>query len=364
VLRRRSGDAAAVLAVAALGTSPYLASVAGKLLSDLPFSCLVWAFLGVAGGRAPRLRAVAVGLLGYLAIATRTVGVVLPAALVLRDLGRRRWPSRSTWLAVAVVALLLLVQALWLPADPRYGDQLRSGLGGAALRASHYLRDLQDLWAGAGPRWLGRAVAGLVALAAAAGLWRRLRAGLDLEEAFFLAYLAAVVAWPSYQGLRLLLPVLPLLGDYAALSLRALGRRPGRASWTVLTLAVLAVLYALGHHAARSAPPPRQVTSPAAEAALAFVRRETPPQALVVCRRPRAVALLTGRRAVVYHQPARAEELWTYLDRVGASHLLVGPMDGPWLRREVESGAGRLELLRDDRGFQVYRLRSPRPASR
>lgn len=83
---------------------------------------------------------------------------------------------------------------------------------------------------------------------------------------------------------------------------------------------------------------------------------------VLIFRRPRALALFTGRRASVYHTVRDDGELLAYMDGIGARYLVTGPEpadDGGFLREFAERHPERFERVLTNADYRVYGARAP-----
>jgi hypothetical protein len=308
-----------------------------------------------------------------LACATRVVGVVLPVALLARDLWVLGKPARTTLLAVAVTALLAGAQALALPPGGDYAAMLALYLaqpgalpGVVAGHACAYAAMLVQLWQGLGIPAAGVVLAMVSAAAALAGYGivcvRARGRGVTLLECFVPLYLAAVLVWPVPQDLRFLLPLVPAFFYYAAVALRSVAGI-GKLRWPAYGLAGVLVGTALAGSVMEIAAAPRGAfvdgaTGPAAEELRAFIRGHIPPEALLTGSKPRALALFTGRPATPYPVPLTDGSL------AGVRYAVMGRAFGadgrfllPWLCRP---GSGA-KFVFDNGVYQVLALAPPPP---
>jgi hypothetical protein len=88
----------------------------------------------------------------------------------------------------------------------------------------------------------------------------------------------------------------------------------------------------------------------------AFVRDCTEPDAVFLFHAPRILALYTGRDAGIYREPATDDELWDYLDFIGADYLVSGIYDPAILPGFIDRNPYRLQQVYTNRDFTVYRL--------
>jgi hypothetical protein len=140
-------------------------------------------------------------------------------------------------------------------------------------------------------------------------------------------YPAAILVWPSADTTpRFLLPVAPLCLVYVCHGLRRLGAWRGPA-WERLPGAALAAgvlaVYAWQFTRADFGSLHDGIGKPESVALFDYVRQETPPDAIILFQKPRAMALLTGRRSSALHVPHDDEEAWRYLRGIGATYVVA-----------------------------------------
>jgi hypothetical protein len=360
--------------VALLAFNPYFWRFRDGVLSDIPFTAFAYLALAMMDrlARAPAASppglalALGTGAVGYLAYGTRSIGIVLLPVLVLNDLRRQRRVAPLTWIAGGTLVAAVVMQRVLLPVDVNYLGMYRLDVPRLAAQALDYVRALGVLWEdGLSPLVTGALLVVASGLAVV-GFVLRMARGPGAGELFVLCYLPPVVLFPALQGARYLIPVLPLYLAYALLGLqRCLGLLPYRAR--VAGLAALALTVALNYGAAHAradlGPLPDGVGTPESRAFFAFVREGTPADAVFVCRKPRALALFGDRAASVYHLPPDDGRLWSYLEGIRASHLVLGPFDDAAWRRFVARHAGRLHRVYASPEFDVLRIvRATSPA--
>ncbi len=394
-----------------LALNPYLWDYKDRIMSEVPFllfAFLVFCLLDRAHDetRSPhgrRLAALGAGLALYLACGTRSVGIVLVPCVLAEGWLRRRLPltpnpspprgegpeetprpspfggeggkgrpGRVTPWVLAAFGAPLVLQRLLLPFDGSYLDQLVLDPELFGRNALWMVRSL-GLYVDN-----GRSVAGLVLSFAAVGglgllgFLGRVRQGITCREIFTVLYPAAILTWPCTESSpRLLLPVAPLCLVYVCHGLRRLGgwRGPAweRLAGGVLAAGVLAI-YAWQYTRADFGSLHDGIGKPESVALLDYVRRQTPPDAVILFQKPRAMALLTGRRSSALHIPHDDEEAWRYLGRIGATHV-VADRDlfrrGPSVVRTLaRHWPDRLREVYQNKDFTVYAVVETQAAHR
>jgi hypothetical protein len=314
----------AVLVLAA-GLSPAILMRRDAIGADIPFAA--WCLLALLGARGrPALLAIGVAM----ALLTRSIGIVLVAALALdllfraAPMRRRLAPALAAGVAVAVAGTLLL------PADNAtyagYFARLdATGLARHLLSAGlAYASAVVELFGLSFGRVANLPI--LLALVAliGTGLVLRLRRGADGVALFVLLYGAALVAYPVHlEPTRYALPILPLLLLLALEPLR--GRVPPAAA-----LAALALLYG-PFYATRTpaAEPPLTADSPEVQGLVAAMQA-TPPDTLFLARNPRLFVLLGGRPALTWPENLAADGLDGTIATFRPAYLI----EERWLRSD------------------------------
>jgi hypothetical protein len=342
-------------------------------MTELPYTALSLAALACAARGAP-LRA---GLLAGLAALTRTVGLVLVAALVASLVLPRRDRRGALLRAAPALALLgpwWVRQAVVgsslagdyaqeaLLADP-YGASPNAGAAahawavamrmlGALPDLAHHLGQSLFFYADVFGRPFAIALGAAAAVPCAVGLARRLRAGPGPAEWYTLGFTGVLIAWPWHDQ-RFLLPLVPVLYLYLVEGAAALWPRP-RALAVAAALPVVTGLATLTHFVAidlargqSSAPEYDDLTSVAAWV------REAPHDARFVYDRPAELYLLADRPAA----PTNLVDPHRPLFASGATHLVLAPVT------PLDEGLYRVHLLprlRDLRPPPVWVMRTPR----
>jgi len=370
-----------VVTLALFGFNPWLWDFKDQVLSDLPFLVAVYATLWCAlaletdppEARVRWLHAAGVGFFAFVATATRTAGITLLPALALRDLVRERRVRATLVIAAAVYAVGFVAQSRWQPPEASYLDQLRQDPRIVVRNIGIYARALAVFWNNG--HWIAPriALAAIVTGFAACEWTRRVRAGATILEALIVPYVGVVLIWPSEQGTRFLLPLLPLYLVWALLAIErcapgtvalegqdadGAGRSP--AGWRlapgVIALLVAAVLtYALRYATFDFHTVPNGVTSAPARELFEFVRAHTDPTDVIAFRKARIVTLYTGRPGVV-PQSAPDAELAAYLHSVNVRWAIDGIDEEGRLGGIAERHPEWFEPVFSNAMFRVYRF--------
>jgi len=352
--------------VIVLAFNPYFWEFRDRILSDLPFLmfCLLTLYLVErryiregshyrdAEGNKVRY-GLLLGLLLYLCLATREVGAVVIAAVVFFEVFHFRKISVATGIALTVVLLFSGVQHLGLkkPAAETVSQQPPAGFTGEsvhkAIPTSHltvihdtlslssirlqlerYAGSAREIWPNSKNPYIqatGWGVFLLTLAFATAGYFRAVFSGPGVTEIFLGGYLAAILIFAGYQGIRYLVPVIPFFFLYAFrfhAKLLLAGYRRLMLSVAGVFIAFTAVTYVAGFQA-NARVTPMGITSEPAELFFEHVRKHTPEDSIFVFQKPRVLALLTGRTAVAWPRRRDPETLLAYMQDYRADYLVV-----------------------------------------
>jgi hypothetical protein len=317
----------ALLLLLAAGFSPVLANHRDAVESDVPF--LFWCALALLARRQGWTAALFAAVL--MAPLTRTIGFVLPAALALDLLWQARHgvPIRRHALAILAATGLAFGFSTALKADSGtyigYFNQmpLRALPANALAGLGAYLSTAVELFGLSFGRLANAAVLLPLLGAIAWGFLRALRRGPSAMEWFVAFYAAALLAYPVHiEPARYALPILPYLLLYTLDGLRA-ARLPMPVAGVAL-LACYLPFYATQNPLASL---PHRFGSPESRALLDAVTETVPPDAVILAGNPRALALLTGRRAVAWDEHPTPASLHETASHYGASYLLLTAAD-------------------------------------
>jgi Dolichyl-phosphate-mannose-protein mannosyltransferase len=365
--------------VAIVGFSPVWLRFGNEVTSDIPF--LLFFFLvfwaekragdtDASSGR-PDLRSVVLGVAIFAAIATRTIGIVFVPALLLCELVAHRRITRCLLIALLVAVGLVALETRLVPGSGCYLEQLKNLPHGLPFNLRNYPPYFRDFFfAGPTPLVVGL-FTGWLAIVAAFGFVRRALSSCSLLETATAGYLAIILLWPNFQGLRLLLPLFLLFAFYLLVGLNELAARlpkPNLApTLTALVTVALGVIY-LWSFAHADYGPIRGVEDADAQGVFAWVRGNADPDDVVLCQKPRALALYAHRGATGFPEAADDRDMVELIRRNKVRYVVVG--HGVWpedavRERELAAFVARCPALFQERTrsgrFAVYQWLDPEP---
>ncbi|MCB8983582.1 MAG: hypothetical protein H6659_07145 [Ardenticatenaceae bacterium] len=102
---------------------------------------------------------------------------------------------------------------------------------------------------------------------------------------------------------------------------------------------------------------PTGADRPASTALFDYVKNETAVSDVFIFRKPRVLALYTGRSAAIFHPASATEaEQWAFWQEIKATYLIVGNWDEPHWQQFINAHQELLELTYANADFRVYRI--------
>ena len=380
-LRDRLGPGERLALLALLGLNPGFWLFTDNIVSDLPFLCFTYLGLGLihtarAGNpRSPRVAVglgAAAGVAMYLAYGTRSIGLILIPCVLLHAWWRQRRLDAPTAAAILPLAFGAVIQNLSLGSASQYLESMMvytvrpsaalTFIGGNLSAWAKALAGLCDNGYFAPAAWL---VAVVVLALAVTGYVIAVRQRRSVFELFTALYLLGVLPWPMANDPRFLYPVVPLGLVYAfegwqwlSAKLPARPRRP--VALAMLTAVLLS--YALRYTSPGLLPTGANVLDDEAQALFRFVQDKTEPTDLLVCAKPRIMALYTRRRCIAATLTRDDEVMLDFLRANQPSHLILiawWPFDERLVRPYVDRHRNLFQMIYETPAYLVLRTQLP-----
>lgn len=392
--QRLQSGLAAFGAAAAVALSPWFWEMRNLILSDVPFALLMFVAVLTAehmhrvqpGERKVWLWAVLLGLTFYLAYGTRSLGITLPAALVIFDLLKMRRIRLVSIVAIALFLACYGLQNVLLAVDKSYANAMVTHamrdasetpvnlldkallfanylLSNLTKRSSEYIWIVQAYWDNGVSLSLRAAMVILTGLFAVAGFVGTVKRQLSFAEVFVAVYIATLMVVPFIQGYRYLLPLVPFLMFY---TFRGLELLASALDWRYLRFAPHTLIVAMGlsyfgsYATALPEPVSAGVKDEAAVELYDYVKAHVPADNVVIFRKPRILALFTGVHSAAYSGDHDSTQLWESFRHLHATWLLECregfSRESPRYIDFIEENAQGLKLEFENRDFRLYRI--------
>jgi len=324
------------------------------------------------------------GLVMYLAYACREIGVVLPLTLVCYELVALRRLTGAALISVTVFLSLALLQKSILVPQSMYpvveaklssmaagvdmGEFTHAGIfkfdpGHIARQVLRYGESLKEFWSVSYKPGLVAAV--IFTLLALTGYVRRLGLRISVPEIYTAGYIAVILLFPGFQGMRYLLPVIPLYLYYAVIGIQFVGVFIERRVLIVLLLIVaggVGSIYLHDYREQNFVVIEDGISSPDAVAMFDYIRNSTQPGDLIIFRKPRVMALFTNRDSTIYPARGNAPLLLEFLEVVEADYVVAGQFDSDqdMLIPVIDQYPERFSPMFSQGDFTVYRYTPPK----
>jgi hypothetical protein len=306
------------------------------------------------------MRGILIGILAYAAYATRTAGIVLPAAVLCYDLLRFRRISRLAAFMAGVFAVLTVGQSLLIHSESSYLQMFAL----APLETTKaYLYSVSILFTSAAGGWerVVRYAATLPAVvlvcAGYAVSFRRFRSPLELTVAL---YGVLLLLWSLGTGTRYMMPVVPFFFLYLFTGLDFVTRRVGSLARNGAVCALLVLIlscYVIEDRTYTPGPNTGGISTPGFAELCQYIRTNTDPKDIFVFGNPRVLSLYTRRPSSVYPEHGSPQLVWNYSHNIHARYLIVTDFlygdPGVW-RPFMRDYGDRLRIVFSNANFRLY----------
>jgi hypothetical protein len=352
-------------------------------------SYLVWTLAALIFAAQPvRGRGVitglACGLFAYAAFATRPIGAALILATALYEILQRRLMSWRFLCIVGVPAIGYVLQKYFL-AIADYSNELR------VLTVPVLAGDALEYWNKASTVFpLGDSLSALSPLVvlslSALGIFYRMRTDLGDRKAegvglaagvlqsipvdvwYLMIYCGTLVALPFVQEARYLLPTLPIVCAYCAYAVSRMlaGRRYARPAIVAICIVVL-LYYGALHWRHDRADPGDNALCDDCRAMYNYLHDHTTDGSTIAFAKPRALALLTGRRGWIWPPNVDQQANWQAMISAHIDYIVLVAPDSPlaekyppYLLWDTWRSNPQLTLVYENRDFRILRIQSSR----
>jgi hypothetical protein len=189
------------------------------------------------------------------------------------------------------------------------------------------------------------------------GLWRYLRdCGLRLWEWIAMLYAMELVVWPYSDPLRFGLPLLPLLLVYLVHGIQGLFRSKAVPAYVLLVICAGFLYWREYRAEARNTN--AGIFGPASLELWDYVKGKISPDAVVVFRKARTLALLTGRKSVEYSTLPAASQMRAEVCFVHPTYIIYAPglfdSDRELLKGVISDDPAQMTRVFQNQVFSVY----------
>jgi len=375
ILRERLDFKYVIAMLLIIGLNPFFWEFKDNVLSEIPFMVFLYLGLILIEKKYERFtfydsnlkHVLVISFTIYLAYETRSIGVILLGCILVYEIIIYKRPSMFLLFATICFLLMVFIRQSLIYSDSSSLDHLDL-FGGKRLNyilenAIRYLKELGSFWENGFSSGINKVVFILMSLVACVGYIRKIYLKVDIYEIFFASYLGAIIIFPGYQGIRYLIPIIPLYVYYSLNGVKWLGERTNWRNRIFIVVVVIIGASYMGKYRTEDFGPMRYgINRDESVELFRYVKGNTGEKDVIIFRKPRALALYTGRKVSVYPMEKDDTVLWTYFNEIGAKYFIIGPS---YLYEErssyyadfIEKNNDKFGEIYRNNDFKVYRMK-------
>jgi hypothetical protein len=356
-----------------VGAAPTFWTFKESVFSDVPF--LVFCFLSLflmqrmlstAGGRKLYLLSFLTAVVMYLACGTRSQGLPLLPTLLIADAWKAKRIRLAPVLSCGLAVLFLFIQNRMLFTEGERLQYLTLDPAMVLSNVAHYAGSVSTYWDNGYSHSL-RYLCFVVALVlASVGYASRLARGVGPFEAFLPLFFLPLFFWVFQQGIRYVLPIIPLYLYYIMEGARSISSRlqPRARQVTQWTL----MLAAFGSFASLYTTIDLQhipgLLDPEAQEMFRHVEANSGPDDVFLFEKPRLLGLLSHRKAAIPTREADAtkdEEALGFYRKIGVDYVITSSsleMDRQYLLPFLSRHPDWARQVWSNGAFQLWKVHS------
>lgn len=302
--------------------------------------------------------AIATGLLIYLAIGTRTVGIVLPPALLLTEVILYRRLTRYAVISITAAIVFYAIQKLVLPiGGSGYVDQLSEI--NLHMLASNFFADSTSflfIWKNGYAKWFAAASGLAFILIGIAGYVKESWPRPQLLAITSVFYFVLIVIWPGANGIRMTWPLLPGFLFWILYALENFPRSPRLQKTCVTAFVLFTLMCYAGQYSSFSFGPITGPESPAAQELFAEVNEHVAPEEVCLFFKPRVLAFYTRRSSIGYPIDLNPQSLDRTLETAQVDVVITRSEQLPELENLLQHDG--FQVAWSNAEFQLWRKRN------
>jgi len=356
-----------------LALAPTFWTFKEAISSDVPF--LIFCFLSLAliqkmvgtpGGRELYLLALLTALVMYLACGTRSQGLPLLPSLLIADFWKAKRVRLAPVLTCGLVVLLLFIQNRLFFTEGERLQYLTLDPNIIWSNVTHYAGSVSTYWDN-GYSHSFRYVCFIVTLAlAVAGYAKRVARGVGPFEVFLPLFVLPLLFWVFQQGIRYLLPIIPLYVFYILEGVRGISARVRPDARRVLQWGLMGVAFGcfVSMYTTLDLRHIEGPLDPEAQEMLGYVESRTGPNDVFVFEKPRLLGLFAHRKAVIptrVEDPTQDGKALEFYRAIGTKYVITADSfasDRQYLRPFLARNADWAREVWSNGRFQLWEVRS------
>jgi hypothetical protein len=357
--------------------NPWTLSFKMEILSDLPFSLLLLLSFIYYQNSKQNKDAVFTGFLLGLLISFRGAGVVLLVAIVIHALHRYLTDKKNRKIIFSQLTLILVSSLLvyglinivlfpiaandffgfyknaWSQSNP--ADIVVQNLNYYVDVFRAYYHPLVKEWTFATS--VAESMAICFLLVGMLYSWTKNRSFMDLAV---LCYMLLILFYPyTNSGFRFILPVLPFLMMYVVIGLKQVSIEINVPRYVVTAAIGISVLFLYKPSLEKYVEERKQVIAGPQETtsveAFQYISNHLPPDAVLIFKKPKALALYTGMKTASFVNTQTTDEAQTMVSHLGVTHFLINQdVEDKLLQEYITRNPDEIKEMWRNHKFSLY----------
>lgn len=353
--------------IAIIGLNPYFWDFKDNVLSDIPFLFFTYVTLYLISHTyysekysRKIINGIVIGVTIAISYGTRTVGFIMIPSIILYELLKFKRLTRLSVIITITFIIIAIIIRVFFHDDSSYLDQFGRKQNYIIRNIIDYIKALAYVWYSGNDMYsaiLRRIILVVFSFLSLIGYIKKIKEELTIYEIYLIFYLAIIILWPSGQGTRFLIPIIPLYIYYAIIGITTI-----KYNKTIFVGIILltSIIY-INAYKNINYGPIKPIGTKECTKLFTFIKDYTNKTDIIIFRKPRVLSLYTDRKSSGYHRAKEDRELWIYFKQIGASYIIVANdllNKNRYTEKFVDKYRGHLEKVYSSIKFRVYRIKT------
>lgn len=301
------------------------------------------------------------GLFIYLSYGTKPLGGILIPCIIIYEIIKYKKLSQFSIATTILFAIAITIHSILFPPDSSYLDQLRVNnlISSIPTHINWYIDAGLVIFDNGYSNLINFVLFIIACILAIIGYIVRVKKNISILELFFLAYLGVIILWPASQGIRYLIPIIPIFLIYVVIGLSQLQYIPVKSVRSILYYLFIIAMFGsyLGRYSKINFDAKYGgIDKKEAIQLFEYIKENTKVDDVFIFRKPRVLALYTDREAATYHYSKNDEDLWNFFESISAKYVIKGFMDDKYFIEFFERNKKRFVEKHSNNDFTIYQI--------
>ncbi len=360
--------------ILALGFFPYFFQLSESILSDLPFLLFCFLALNLIDYQINELIKTKInfgisllsGFLIYLSFGTRTIGLVLIPVAILYSFLKKKTIDKGILISISTAIILTFLQNYLLNQPGGYLDYIPKTFTGIFTTLINSIIYYFSLFFGIFSTKnfiISSVFFVLIFETLILGFIQNIKRGLSSFDVFFVIYLCVLLIWPSYQGYRFLVPVLPLYFLYIFVGFDFVMEKINNPKIKTIFILLFIGFFCINYYQAYVHIFPHPISAleePETQEIFRQVKFKTNDEDIILFFKPRVLALFTGRKSLAMKLPDPEGDALKKMKKFGVDYVILNKNHlieyQPELKNYIFSNPTHFFLIFENSKFNFYKV--------